>query len=164
MSKVDTRRGIEELMRSIRSAVAGDRCLSNVLILGPVGCGKSLVAKRIAEASCVGYVVIGGSDLHTLGVKAGLTLQSLFTAYRKNKKRTIVVIDDADTIIADREGDSGGGTRSCLYSLLEILRENSPYYSVYMTSQLHVNDIDVAILDRCVRGRGGEDTVIVMLS
>lgn len=142
-----TKQNVKWLMCRVSAEVANSRCLSNVLIVGPAGCGKSLISKCIAESASIDYAVICGSDLQTLGVKAGLILQNIFATFVRRKTRSIIIIDDADSIIVDRESESSPA-RSCLYSLLEILRVNFPYYCVYLSTQLTVDQIDKAILDR----------------
>lgn len=171
---------VSGLVRALSSAACNQLPLPNLLVVGSSGTGKSALVKRIVRevaAACGSRAAdllmlpVCGADLLALGdAEAALFLNGLIRKH-SNAQRLLIVVDDADCIVASREiqqqpqsttaGDSDenamsdvpagkASTCGCLISLLAGLRENSPHIALILTARLNVSQVDPALLDRCV--------------
>jgi len=103
----DLREVSDFLSKPERFAVVGARMPKGILLFGPPGCGKTLVARALAGEAGAAFFSISGSDFVELYVGVGASrVRDLFREARENAP-AIVFIDELDSI-AGRRG--GGGT------------------------------------------------------
>ncbi len=109
-----------------RFAALGAVVPKGVLIFGPPGCGKTLLARAVAGESGAAFYSISGSDFVELYVGVGAArVRELFEEARKNTP-AIVFIDELDSI-GRRRGSSahslGGSGEEQELALTQILSE-----------------------------------------
>ena len=95
------------LSRPERFAAMGSRMPKGILLFGPPGCGKTLVARALAGEAGASFYSISGSDFVELYVGVGASrVRELFKEARENTP-AIVFIDELDSV-AGRRGGGGG--------------------------------------------------------
>lgn len=87
----------------------GARVPRGALLVGPPGCGKTLLAKAVAGESKVPFFSISGSDFVEMFVGVGASrVRDLFKKARQ-KAPSIIFIDEIDAVGKKRHGKFGGG-------------------------------------------------------
>ena len=101
----------------------GARIPRGVLLLGPTGVGKTLLARAVAGESNVPFLSIAGSEFIELFVGVGSgRVRSLFQEAKKHG-RSIIFIDEIDAIGRARGAGIGGGHDEREQTLNQILVE-----------------------------------------
>jgi len=101
----------------------GARIPRGVLLLGPPGCGKTLLARAVAGESNVPFFHISGSEFVEMFVGVGSArVRDLFTTAKKNAP-AIIFIDELDAIGRHRGAGIGGGHDEREQTLNQILVE-----------------------------------------
>ncbi|MCD4830544.1 MAG: ATP-dependent zinc metalloprotease FtsH [Anaerohalosphaeraceae bacterium] len=102
----------------------GGRIPRGVLLIGPPGCGKTLLAKAIAGQADVPFFSISGSDFVEMFVGVGASrVRDLFTQAKTNSP-CIIFLDEIDAIGRKRgPGFAGGGHDEREQTLNAILVE-----------------------------------------
>ncbi len=94
------------LSRPERFAAVGAKVPKGILLYGPPGCGKTLVARALAGEAGASFYSISGSDFVEMYVGVGASrVRELFKEARENAP-AIIFIDELDSV-AHRRG--GGG-------------------------------------------------------
>ena len=113
-SAVEEMRRILTLMEQGRNYVrAGGKRERGVLMVGPPGTGKTMLAKGIASSMHVPIIITSGSSFQ--GMFLGMDALNVFMTVRAAKSRakrwggSIVFIDEFDALGNRRSGMSGGG-------------------------------------------------------
>ena len=106
--------GLEEIKQELREAVewplkypklfekAGIRPLNGILLFGPPGCGKTLLAKAIANESKSNFIAIKGPEIFSKWV--GESERAVREIFRKARQAapSIIYFDEIDAISAGR--------------------------------------------------------------
>ncbi len=94
-----------------------------VLLYGPPGCGKTLLAKAVAHEAGATFISIVGSELVQKFIGEGARIvREVFRLARK-KAPSIVFIDEIDAIAARRLDIGTSGEREVQRTLMQLLAE-----------------------------------------
>jgi len=115
--------GLDEPVQELREIVdflknpkkyqrLGGRIPKGVLLLGPPGCGKTLLARAVAGEANVPFFFMSGSEFVEMFVGLGAArVRELFNQ-AKEKAPALVFLDELDTIGKGRMGGIGGSLGS----------------------------------------------------
>jgi len=127
-SKEELREVIEFLKDPKRFQRLGGRIPKGVILVGPPGCGKTLLAKAVAGEAGVPFFSISGSDFVELFVGVGASrVRDLFEQAKKAAKVAgkgcIIFIDEIDAVGRQRFAGIGGGHDEREQTLNQLLVE-----------------------------------------
>ncbi|WP_048152628.1 proteasome-activating nucleotidase [Palaeococcus ferrophilus] len=94
-----------------------------VLLYGPPGCGKTLMAKALANEVNATFIRVVGSELVRKYIGEGARLVGELFELAKEKAPTIVFIDEIDAVGAKRMDETTGGEREVNRTLMQLLAE-----------------------------------------
>ncbi|MDH7601946.1 MAG: ATP-dependent zinc metalloprotease FtsH [Armatimonadota bacterium] len=126
--------GIEEAKQELKEIVdflknpkkfqaLGAKIPKGVLLLGPPGCGKTLLARAIAGEAGVPFFHISGSDFVEMFVGVGASrVRDLFDTAKANRP-CLVFIDEIDAVGRQRGAGLGGGHDEREQTLNQLLVE-----------------------------------------
>ncbi len=112
--------GMEEVKEELQEVVAflrepekfralGAKIPRGVLLLGPPGCGKTLLARAVAGEAGVDFFYMSGSDFVEMFVGVGASrVRDLFEQAKENRP-AIIFIDELDAVGRLRGAGLGGG-------------------------------------------------------
>jgi cell division protease FtsH len=86
----------------------GGRIPKGVLLLGPPGCGKTLLARAVAGEANVPFFFMSGSEFVEMFVGLGAARMRDLFQQAKEKAPALVFLDEIDTIGKGRAGALGG--------------------------------------------------------
>jgi len=112
--------GLDEAVEELREIVdflkhpkkyqrLGGRIPKGVLLLGPPGCGKTLLARAVAGEANVPFFFMSGSEFVEMFVGLGAARVRELFQQAKEKAPALVFIDEIDTIGKGRAGAVGAG-------------------------------------------------------
>ncbi|MFH1392277.1 MAG: ATP-dependent zinc metalloprotease FtsH [bacterium] len=101
----------------------GAKIPKGVLLIGPPGCGKTLLARAIANEAGVAFFNISGSEFVEMFVGVGASRVRDLFAQAKKHSPAIIFIDELDAIGRMRGAGMGGGHEEREQTLNQILVE-----------------------------------------
>jgi cell division protease FtsH len=103
---------VEFLMNPKKYQRLGGRIPKGVLLLGPPGCGKTLLARAVAGEARVPFFYMSGSEFVEMFVGLGAARVRELFQQAKEKAPCLVFLDELDTIGKTRAGAMGAGMGS----------------------------------------------------
>ena len=127
--------GLDEPVESVREAIelplvkpelfekVGIVPPKGVLLVGPPGCGKTLLAKAVANHPDATFIRMVGSELAQKYIgEGGRMVRELFSL-AKEKAPSVIFLDEIDAIGAKRLDGSTSGDREVQRTLMQLLAE-----------------------------------------
>jgi cell division protease FtsH len=122
-AKQDLQEIVEFLKNAKRFQALGAKIPKGVLLLGPPGSGKTLLARAIAGEAGVPFFHISGSDFVEMFVGVGASrVRDLFDTARQNRP-ALIFIDEIDAVGRQRGAGWGGGHDEREQTLNQLLVE-----------------------------------------
>lgn len=111
-AKIEVMEFVDYLKHPERYKVLGAKVPQGALLLGPPGCGKTLLAKAVATEASVPFLSMNGSEF--IEVFGGLGAARVRDLFKEAKKRapSIIYIDEIDAIGRKRSDNSLGISNS----------------------------------------------------
>lgn len=134
--------GLEDEIRELKEAVelpllrpdifekVGIEAPKGVLLHGPPGCGKTLLAKALANATNATFIEIIGSELVQKYIGEGAKLVKEVFLLAKEKAPAIVFIDEIDAIASHRADTGASGDREVHRTFMQFLAEIDGFESL----------------------------------
>lgn len=121
--KVEMKEIVDYLKDPKKFSKFGAKLPRGVLLVGPPGCGKTLLAKAVAGEAGVPFYSISGSDFVEMfvGVGAG-RVRDMFRVAKENAP-CLVFIDEIDAVGRQRGAGLGGGNDEREQTLNQLLVE-----------------------------------------
>ncbi|MEX1263942.1 MAG: ATP-dependent zinc metalloprotease FtsH [Actinomycetota bacterium] len=108
-AKEELREIVEFLSNPKKYQRLGGRIPKGVLLLGPPGCGKTLLARAVAGEANVPFFFMSGSEFVEMFVGLGAARVRELFQQAKEKAPALVFLDEIDTIGKGRGGVGGAG-------------------------------------------------------
>ena len=108
-AKEELREIVEFLKNPKKYQRLGGRIPKGVLLLGPPGCGKTLLARAVAGEANVPFFFMSGSEFVEMFVGLGAARVRELFQQAKEKAPALVFLDEIDTIGKGRSGAMGSG-------------------------------------------------------
>ena len=122
-AKTELKEVIDFLKEPKQFQKLGAKTPKGVLLIGPTGTGKTLLARAVAGEADVPFFSITGSDFMELFVGVGASrVRNLFDEAKKNSP-SIIFIDELDSIGRHRGAGLGGGHDEREQTLNQLLSE-----------------------------------------
>ena len=127
--------GLDDEILSVREAIelpltkphlfakVGIKPPKGVLLVGPPGCGKTLLAKAVAHHTNATFIRMVGSELAQKYIGEGGRLVRELFSLAKDKAPSIIFLDEIDAIGAKRLDGSTSGDREVQRTLMQLLAE-----------------------------------------
>jgi len=149
-AKEELKEIIEFLKNPQKFQKLGAKIPKGVIVVGPPGCGKTLLARAVAGEAGVPFLSISGSDFVEMFVGVGAArVRDLFEQGRRNAP-CIIFIDELDAVGRQRFAGIGGGhdeKEQTLNQLLVELDGFSPRKGVIIMAATNRPDVlDMALL------------------
>ncbi|KKQ67882.1 MAG: ATP-dependent metalloprotease FtsH, cell division protease FtsH [Candidatus Peregrinibacteria bacterium GW2011_GWF2_38_29] len=114
---------VDFLKNPLKYTALGAKIPKGVLLVGPPGCGKTLLARAVAGEANVPFFNISGSEFVEMFVGVGASrVRDLFKKAKRNAP-CIIFIDEIDAVGRHRGAGMGGGHDEREQTLNQILTE-----------------------------------------
>ena len=127
--------GLDEQILQVREAIelplekpelfrnVGIEPPKGILLVGPPGCGKTMLAKAVASQTNASFIRMVGSELAQKNIgEGGRMVRELFSL-AKDKSPAIIFLDEIDAIGAKRLDSATSGDREVQRTLMQLLAE-----------------------------------------
>ncbi len=127
--------GLDEQILQVREAIelplekpelfrkVGIEPPKGILLVGPPGCGKTMLAKAVASHTNASFIRMVGSELAQKYIgEGGRMVRELFSL-AKDKSPSIIFLDEIDAIGAKRLDSATSGDREVQRTLMQLLAE-----------------------------------------
>jgi cell division protease FtsH len=122
-AKQELQEVVEFLKNPKKFQALGAKIPKGVLLLGPPGCGKTLLARAIAGEAGVPFFHMSGSDFVEMFVGVGASrVRDVFDTAKANKP-SLIFIDEIDAVGRQRGAGLGGGHDEREQTLNQLLVE-----------------------------------------
>ena len=160
-AKIEIMEFVDYLQAPEKFKKLGAKVPRGVLLLGPPGCGKTMLAKAVATEASVPFLAMNGSEF--IEMIGGLGAARVRDLFREGRKRApcIVYIDEIDAIgrkRSDGAGGSNGEEEQTLNQLLVEMDGMSQREGIIMLASTNRADI----LDRALLRPGRFDRHILI--
>ncbi|NLY67311.1 MAG: ATP-dependent zinc metalloprotease FtsH [Tissierellia bacterium] len=122
----------------------GARVPKGVLLFGPPGTGKTMIAKAMANEVGIPFIATGGSDFVEKYVGVGAKRVREIFAEAKKHEKAIIYIDEIDAIGRKRSGDNDNDERintlNALLIEMDGFRDSSGIMVIASTNRLDILD------------------------
>ena len=127
--------GLDEQILQVREAIelplekpelfrkVGIQPPKGILLVGPPGCGKTMLARAVASQTNASFIRMVGSELAQKYIgEGGRMVRELFSL-AKDKSPSIIFLDEIDAIGAKRLDSATSGDREVQRTLMQLLAE-----------------------------------------
>ena len=148
--KEDLQEIVQFLKDPTKFTKVGARIPKGVLLVGPPGTGKTMMARAVAGEAHVSFLSISGSDFVEMFVGVGASrVRDLFVDAQR-RRPCIVFIDEIDAVARRRGSGVGGGHDEREQTLNQLLVEMDGFSAnegiIVMAATNRVDILDPAIL------------------
>ncbi|MDR0985145.1 MAG: AAA family ATPase [Endomicrobium sp.] len=148
---------ILETINSIKYTKNNIEIYKGILLMGPPGCGKTLIAKAIATECNLPFISVSGSDFVEMFIGVGASrIRSLFKKAREyayfNNKACIIFIDEIETIGRKRVifnryiSEEINGTQNQLLVEMDGIKNINNNIFVIAATNVDEKNLDTALL------------------
>ena len=132
-----------------------------ILLVGPPGCGKTMLAKAVANHTNASFIRMVGSELAQKYIgEGGRMVRELFSL-AKEKSPSIIFLDEIDAIGAKRLDSATSGDREVQRTLMQLLAELDGFDSLENVKIIAATNRP-DILDDALLRPGRFDRIIVI--
>ncbi|GFU96947.1 paraplegin [Trichonephila clavipes] len=151
-AKIEITEFVDYLKRPEKYKILGAKIPKGVLLLGPPGCGKTMLAKAVATEAKVPFLAMAGSEfIEMIGGLGAARVRDLFKEGRK-RAPCIIYIDEIDAIGRKRsgttmsEGVTGEGEQTLNQLLVELDGMATKEGVIMLASTNRADVLDKALL------------------
>ena len=138
---------VDDFASALINASKNKGFLPNLILHGPGGTGKTMIAKQIAKKSGMSYVAMSGGNLAQY-IKRGEHVSELNKLMESaKKKKTILFIDEAESLTEDRNLMNTPERLELINAFLNHTGEESKNLSIILATN-RIARIDEAVMSR----------------